>query len=147
MIVPCREGLLIPADSGTAFQHVFGTSEYEGCHMNMLGWIKSGSTLLVTWDDANVWPEVRSTMTGGKPHRQELATELVLRQTARAVRLTPLGKGDWNTLAAGYRRIAEQKGTAVTLRQKIARDPARGAAARRRQCEAVDLPGATDERG
>ena len=123
VIVPCREGLLIPADSGTAFRHVFGTSEYEGCHMNMLGWIKSGSTMLVTWDDANVWPEVRSTMTGGKPHRQELATELVLRQTARAVRLTPLGKGDWNTLAAGYRRIAEQKGTAVTLRRKIARDP------------------------
>ena len=37
--------------------------------------------------------------------------------------MTPLGSGDWNTLAAGYRRIAQQKGLAVTLHQKIARDP------------------------
>ena len=123
VIVPCREGLLIPADSGVAFEHVFGSSEYEGCHMNMLGWIKSGSTLLVTWDDASVWPEVRSKLTSAKPHRQELSAEIALKQTARSVRLTPLGSGDWNTLAAGYRRIAQQKGLAVTLRQKIGRDP------------------------
>ncbi|UCG49223.1 MAG: hypothetical protein JSU94_05455, partial [Phycisphaerales bacterium] len=32
MVVPCREGLLIPADSGRTFKRVFGTSEYEGCH-------------------------------------------------------------------------------------------------------------------
>ena len=123
VIVPCREGLLIPGDSGVAFDHVFGSSEYEGSHMNMLGWIKSGSTLLVTWDDASVWPEVHSKLTSAKPHRQELSTEITLKQTARSVRLTPLGSGDWNTLAAGYRRIAQQKGLAVTLRQKIGRDP------------------------
>ena len=122
VIVPSREGLLIPADGGIAFEHVFGSSEYEGCHMNMLGWIKSGTALLVTWDDASVWPEVRSKLTSGKPHRQELSTEIALKQTARSVRLTPLGSGDWNTLAAGYRRIAQQKGLAVTLRQKIGRD-------------------------
>ncbi len=123
VLVPCREGLLIPAAGGVAFDHVFGSSEYEGCHMSMLGWIKSGCTLLVTWDDASVWPEVRSTLTSGKPHRQELSTEIALRQKARSVRLTPLGAGDWNTLAAGYRRIAQQKGLAVTLHQKIDRDP------------------------
>ena len=123
VIVPCREGLLIPADSGVAFQHGFGSSEYEGCHMNMLGWIKSGSTMLVTWDDASVWPEVRSQLTSGKPHRQELSTVFLLKQKARSIRLTPLGPGDWNTLAAGYRRIAQQKGLTVTLHQKIARDP------------------------
>jgi len=123
VVVPCREGLLIPADSGVSFEHVFGSSEYEGCHMNMLGLIKSRSTLLVTWDDAGVWPSVRSQLTSTKPHRQELSTELALKQTARSVRLTPLGSGDWNTLAAGYRRIAQQKGLAVTLHQKIGRDP------------------------
>ena len=42
VIVPCREGLLIPAESGVAFRHTFGTSEYEGCHMNMLGLLKGG---------------------------------------------------------------------------------------------------------
>ncbi|MGC8638803.1 MAG: hypothetical protein ACP5XB_02860 [Isosphaeraceae bacterium] len=123
VIVPCREGLLIPADSGIAFQHAFGSSEYEGCHMNMIGLIKSSSALLATWDGACVRPAIKSTLTAGKSHRQELRTELSLRKKARAVRLTPLGKGNWNTLAAGYRRIAEQKGLAVTLQEKIRRNP------------------------
>jgi hypothetical protein len=125
VIVPCREGLLVPADSGVAFQHTFGTSEYEGCHMNMLGFLKSGSVLAVTWDDAYVWPEVRSTVAreAGKAVSQRIATAFSLRRSARAIRLTPLGKGDWNTLAAGYRQIAERKGLAVTLRDRIRRDP------------------------
>ncbi len=41
VIVPCREGLLIPASSGVAFRQDFGTSDYEGCHMNMLGLLKT----------------------------------------------------------------------------------------------------------
>jgi hypothetical protein len=122
VVVPCREGLLIPADSGVAFKQTFGTSEYEGCHMNMLGLLKSGSALVVSWDEAYVWPELQSAVSQGEPRTQRIATTLVLRRSARAFRLTPLGKGDWNTIAAGYRRIAEQKGLAVTLRQKIERD-------------------------
>ena len=35
IVVPCREGLLIPADSGAAFQQTFGASEYEGCHIRL----------------------------------------------------------------------------------------------------------------
>ncbi|MCY2986775.1 MAG: hypothetical protein NTY19_02790 [Planctomycetota bacterium] len=31
VIVPCREGLLIPADCNVAFKQTFGTSDYEGC--------------------------------------------------------------------------------------------------------------------
>jgi len=123
IVVPCREGLLIPADSGVAFQHTFGTSEYEGCHMNMLGFLKHGGALAVTWDDAYVWPETKSAVHTDQTPRQRITTSIVLRQSARSVRLSPLGKGDWNTLAAGYRRIAEAKGLAVTLRQKIARNP------------------------
>ena len=61
VIVPCREGLLIPADSNVAFEQTFGTSDYEGCHMNMMGFLKSGAALAVTWDDAYVWPAVQST--------------------------------------------------------------------------------------
>ena len=123
VIVPCREGLLIPADSGKTFQRVFGTSDYEGCHMNMLGFIKAGSALIVTWDDAYVFPELKSTLFTDKPYRQKLTTSLELRRSAKSVRLTPLGKGDWNRIAAGYRRCAERKGLAVTLREKIRRDP------------------------
>ena len=59
VIVPSREGLLIPADSGVAFRQAFGTSEYEGCHMNMLGILKSGAAMIASWDDAYVWPEMR----------------------------------------------------------------------------------------
>ena len=123
VIVPCREGLLVPADSGKAFQRVFGTSDYEGCHMNMLGFIKAGSALIVTWDDAYVFAELKSALFKDKPYRQKLTASLELRSTAKSVRLTPLGKGDWNTIAAGYRHCAERKGLAVTLREKIRRDP------------------------
>ena len=131
VIVPCREGLLIPADSRVAFKQTFGTSDYEGCHMNMLGVLKSGSALVVSWDDAYVWAEVHRAILElskiGQPGRELqrplLVTALSLRRTARSFRLTPLGKGDWNTIAAGYRRIAEEKHLAVTLREKIRRDP------------------------
>jgi hypothetical protein len=118
VVVPCREGLLIPADSGQAFEHPFGASEYEGCHMNLIGLLKQESVLAVTWDGANVWPTVRSKLAAGQPHKQELATEFVLRPPARAITLSPLGKGDWNTLAAGYRAIAERKGLVSTVRDK-----------------------------
>ena len=123
ILVPCREGLLIPASSGVAFKQTFGTSDYEGCHMNMMGFVKRGGALVVTWDDAYVWPEVRSEVTRGATDGQRLATTFTLRRSARKLRLTPLGKGDWNTIAAGYRRMAEQKRLAETLREKIRRDP------------------------
>jgi len=122
VVVPCREGLLIPANSGVAFKRTFGTSEYEGCHMNTMGFLKSGAALVVSWDDAYVWPELQSTLSNEPVKRQRLTASFSLQRTARSIRLTPLGKGDWNTLAAGYRRIAEDKGLAVTLAQKIRRD-------------------------
>lgn len=123
LVVPCREGLLVPADSGATFTRTFGSSDYEGCHMNMLGFAKRGSTLIADWDDAYTFPEVKSERADDGPVHQRLVTAFRLRRTARAVRLTPLGAGDWNTIATGYREIAEQKGLAITLREKIARNP------------------------
>jgi hypothetical protein len=122
-IVPCREGLLVPADSGKAFKQVFGTSDYEGCHINMLGFIKGGSAIIVTWDNAYVFAELESSRPTDKPYRQKLTAALELRRSAKTIRLIPLGKGDWNTVAAGYRRYAEKRGLAVTLREKIRRQP------------------------
>jgi hypothetical protein len=122
VVVPCREGLLVPANSGVAFKRTFGTSEYEGCHMNMMGFLKSGAALLVSWDDAYVWPELQSTLASEPEKRQRLTTSFSLQRSARSIRLTPLGKGDWNTLAEGYRRIAEKKGLAVTLSEKSRRN-------------------------
>ena len=122
VVVPCREGLLVGADSGREFRRTFGTSDYEGCHMNVLGFVKAGSAMLVTWDDAYVFPTLASTRPKGQAYHQLLTADFSLRRSARSLRLTPLGKGDWNTLAAGYRRIAEQKRLAVTLREKIRRN-------------------------
>ncbi len=119
VIVPSREGLLIPAEGEKAFKRVFGASEYEGCHMNMLGFVKEGSALIATWDDAYVFPEIERTVSGG----HKIATTFELRGPAQSVRLTPLGEGDWNTIAREYRRIAERRGFAVTLKDKIRRDP------------------------
>ena len=123
VIVPCREGLLIPADSGEKFKRTFGTSDYEGCHMNMLGLLKKGSALLVIWDDAYVFCELESITAKDKPYNQKITTTLSLNRTAAKVRLLPLGNGDWNTIAAAYRDYAETKGLAVTLRDKIKRAP------------------------
>jgi hypothetical protein len=122
-VVPCREGLLIRADSGRTFKRVFGTSDYEGCHMNMLGFVKGGSALIATWDNAYVFPELQSTRPGDHKYRQKLTATLELRRSANSVRLMPLGKGDFNTIAAGYRRYADKQGLAVILKEKIRRDP------------------------
>ena len=123
LIVPCREGLLIPVENDKAFKRVFGTSEYEGCHMNMLGFVKKGSALIATWDDADVFPELERTVSSDEPRRHALTASFELRRSARLLRLTPLGAGDWNTMAREYRRYAEKQGLAVTLQEKIRRDP------------------------
>ncbi|MGQ9698779.1 MAG: hypothetical protein ACUVRO_12400, partial [Armatimonadota bacterium] len=38
-IVPVRLGLMVPA-AGVPFERFFGTYDYEGCHMAMLGLLK-----------------------------------------------------------------------------------------------------------
>ncbi|MBN2128017.1 MAG: hypothetical protein JW741_00910 [Sedimentisphaerales bacterium] len=122
-IVPCREGLLVPADSEKEFKRTFGTSDYEGCHMNMLGLVKSGSALIATWDDAYVCPELERRIASDESYRCKLTATFDLRRSARVLRLTPLGKGDWDTVAGAYRQYAREQGLAVTLREKIRRDP------------------------
>jgi hypothetical protein len=59
-VVPVREGLLVPADSGLAFTHRFDTYAYEGCHMAMFGMVKNGAAALVTWSDPYVAVELKS---------------------------------------------------------------------------------------
>lgn len=120
VIAPCREGLLIPVGAEQPFKRMFGTSDYEGAHMNMFGFLKAGSGLIVTWDNAYVFPEVERKVSG---NARELITTFELRRNARSLRITPIGKGDWNTIASEYRKIGEKKGYAVTLKKKIARNP------------------------
>jgi hypothetical protein len=122
--VPVREGLLIPSDSGVSFTHRFGTSDYEGCHMNMIGLVKSGAAMLVTWSDPYVAIEVKSAANAGAGG-QTLATSAVLRQSAKSLRLQMLGKGDYVSIAAAYREVARANGLLVTWDQKIRQNPER----------------------
>ena len=119
LIVPAREGLLIPA-GGAPFRRAFGTSEYEGCHLNVIGLGSSGAAAMVTWDDPYVTPEAARLADGD---RRELSLEVRGRKTARAVEFTPLGKGGIDEIAAAYRGLGEEKGLRRDLRRKLAGRP------------------------
>jgi hypothetical protein len=114
--VPVREGLLIPARADKKVRHSFDTYTYEGCHMQMMGLLKAGAAALVTWDDCYVRPEVATVEADGGP---ALGLSMALSKTARAIRLTFLGKGDYNTVAAAYRDVARARGLVVTWDEKL----------------------------
>ncbi len=127
VVVPVREGLLVPADSGRTFSHRFDTSAYEGCHMEMLGVVKQGAAALLTWNDPYVAAELSSTVeeSGVAPKRQRLSPSLVLNKSARTFRVQFLGKGDYVTIAEAYREVAREKGLLVTWDQKLKGHPER----------------------
>jgi len=127
VLVPVRLGLLIPPDSGLAFHHTFDTYSYEGCHMTMLGLLKNGAALMVTWDDPYTAAEVRSTLpaAGAPEQRQTLTVSLAMRRTSRRCTVHVLGRGDHADIARAYRRIAAAKGYLTTWDAKLAENPAR----------------------
>lgn len=125
-LVPVREGLLVPADSGRAFTRQFDTYAYEGCHMAMLGLVQSGAAALFTWDDPYITATLQSIVppaTSRNPQR--LSASLVLTGPARSFRLTVLGKGDYVTVAKAYRQVAQAKGWWVNWAQKLRSNPDR----------------------
>ena len=127
VIVTPRLGLLIPADSGLKFTETYDTYAYEGSHMEMAGVVKSGSTALITWDDPYVAVEVKSEMPQAAWVRgkQVLSTSVVLRKSARSVRVGFLGKGDYVTTAKAYRQIAAARGLLVPWAEKLKANPER----------------------
>ena len=135
VVVPVREGLLVPADSGLSFTHRFDTSAYEGCHMQMLGVVQNGAAALLTWEDPYVAVDLRSELLPSATnnvtaaHRsqahQRLSSSFVLSSTARVIRIQFLGKGDYVTIAKAYRRVAHNRGLLVTWDQKLKIDPER----------------------
>jgi Glycosyl hydrolases related to GH101 family, GH129 len=125
VVVPVREGLLIPVDSGVAFTHHFATSEYEGCHMNMIGLVKSGAAMLVTWTDPYVVIEINSAVNSAGARGQKVATSAVLTQSAKSLRLQLLGKGDYISITAAYREVARANGLLVKWDRRIRQNPER----------------------
>ncbi len=127
VVVPVREGLLIPADSGLAFTHRFDTFAYEGCHMEMFGVVNRGAVALVTWRDPYVALEIKSLLpvSGGSPEGQTLLPSLVLSKSARSFRIQFLGAGDYGTAARAYQQNAREKGWRVTWEEKLKGHPER----------------------
>jgi len=118
VIVPVRLGLLLPAD-GVPFERYFGTYDYEGCHMAMLGLLKSGAALLVTWSDPYVGVRVGRRTDGGGC----ISASMVLRKTASSFRVQCLGTGGPEVLAEAYTEVAQERGYRVTWDEKLARRP------------------------
>jgi hypothetical protein len=127
VLVPVREGLLIPADSGLAFTHNFDTYAYEGCHAAMLGVMKQGAAAMLTWADPYVAAEVKSALpnVGWLNGKQALSTSLVLRKSAKSFRLHLLGRGDYVVIGKAYRQVARERGWLVTWREKLKGHPER----------------------
>jgi hypothetical protein len=127
LLVPVREGLLIPTDSGLSFTHRFDTYAYEGCHMQMLGLLQGGAAMLVTWTDPYVAVDVKSVATNSLPRgaRQQITAALFLRKSARDLQLRFLGKGDQVTVAKAYRQVAKERGWLVTWDEKLKGHPER----------------------
>ena len=127
VVVPVREGLLIPADSGLNFSHRFDTYAYEGCHMTMLGAVKNGAAALITWTDPYVAAEVRSAVTNiaGVDGRQALLVSLALRKSATSFQVRLLGRGDYTDIAKAYRAVARDQGWLVRWEEKLKGHPGR----------------------
>jgi hypothetical protein len=125
LVVPVREGLKIPARSGINFTHRFDTSAYEGCHMQMMGLVRNGAAVMVTWDDPYVALDVKSTpsRTNDLSPGQTLSAAISLRKSATAFRITFLGKGDYVSIGKAYRAVADAKGLRVTWDTKLKTHP------------------------
>jgi hypothetical protein len=121
VVVPVREGLLIPADSGLNFAHGFDTYAYEGCHMTMVGVVKRGAAALISWRDPYVLAEVKSSLPQAAwvQGKQALSLSLALRKSATSLRVEFLGRGDHVTLARAYRQVAKDHGWLVTWGEKL----------------------------
>jgi hypothetical protein len=131
-VVPVREGLLVPADSGLNFSHHFDTYAYEGCHLAMLGVVQNGAAAFLTWSDPYVTAGLKSVVRKGDPNdlpvaggRQRISPSLLLTGPARSFCVRFLGKGDYVTIAKAYRQVAQDKGWLVTWEQKLKTNPAR----------------------
>lgn len=125
LIVPVREGLLVPANSGLSFTHSFGTYDYEGCHMEMLGAVKKKSALLITWRSPYITLLLKSVLTDQGGGKQILSPSLELRKSARSFQVRFLGRGDYVSIAKAYRQIAKKRGWLVRWSEKLKGNPER----------------------
>lgn len=123
VVIPVREGLLIPADSGLSYKHRFDTYAYEGCHMTMAGIVKGKATALITWDDPYTAIEIDN-----QPHEidtshQILTTSAILSKTSKSVQIQFCGNGDYITIAQVYSKTPQSGKWQIPWTEKIKNNP------------------------
>ncbi|MQY80198.1 MAG: hypothetical protein GH151_13585 [Bacteroidetes bacterium] len=125
VVIPIREGLLIPADSGLNYSQSFDTYAYEGCHMTMVGIVKNNATALITWNDPYTNIEINSQQpkTEQDASHQILSTSVVLSKTSRSFQVQFCGRGDYVTLAQAYRNSPQVKKWNVPWSEKLKQHP------------------------
>jgi hypothetical protein len=119
--LPARLGIqLRPEGDKPASRRMPALNTGRGYSMLMMGAVRDGSALLVSWDsiDTDVLVEY-----SGAPDRT-LRTGLAMRSTARSARLQPLGRGGYVEIAKAYREVVRKRGGLETVAQKLKRNPA-----------------------
>ena len=92
----------------------------RGYSMAMMGAVRDGSALLVSWESIDAEPLIDYS---GAPDRT-LKAGLALRSTARSARLQTLGRGGYVEIAKAYREIARRRGLFESVAEKQQRNPA-----------------------
>ena len=125
VLAPVRMGMLIPSDNGVAFTQRFPAFGYESLDLEMMGFSKLGSKLLVSWHDPNVAADLTSELINNSsvPYKQIISFSFTLSKTAKSIRLIFLGKGNFSTIAKAYRKEAIEKGWLVTWNEKLKKYP------------------------
>ena len=134
MVVPLKEGILIPSKSNYPFLlQGFGEEKesYDwALSMAMLGFIKDQSTVTITWESD---PYVKAQIRRRKPSLKViegrlaevpalLSTSLTLRKSAKKVRLH-FEEGSYPEMAKYYRKISKEQGHYLTFTEKLQQRP------------------------
>ncbi len=117
--VPHRLGIMLRAEGDSPYRREYPGYQTNGYSMAMFGAVQGGSALLLSWSDPYTNIKVDYAV---EPERQ-LTMGLALRNSARSVRLQPLGRGGYVELAKAYRRIARERGYLKTLAEKVRANP------------------------
>jgi hypothetical protein len=99
---PDRMGIQLRPEGDKPFSRRFRDS----CSMAMIGAVKEGSALLVTWTDPST--EVR--VDYGVQSTPQFRMGLAMRERASSVRLQPLGRGGYVEIAKAYPAVARERG-------------------------------------
>jgi hypothetical protein len=118
--VPARMGIQLRPEGAEPFaRRLAAYQTVNGYSMAMMGAVRSGSAVLVSWDTPYTDLLVHYS---GQPDLT-LHCGLAMRGTARKARIQPLGRGGYVEIAKAYRAVAESRGLVETMAEKLRRNP------------------------